>query len=90
MKHTGLLHSQPFHIHGGFSAFIRRDGCVDVVVVSMSVAIDRAQAATCTKHTDSKHDTAQHENEQYSSLEPLLCPGKEVRPEVEVRGHPTV
>ena len=30
-KHTGLLHSRPFHrlsyIHGAFGAFIRRDGC---------------------------------------------------------------
>ena len=65
--HAGLLHSGPLIASLVFTAFIRRDGCVDLQVavdvhvdaMSMSMSMDRARAATCTKAQTAKQDTAQ-------------------------------
>ena len=54
---TGLLDSRVF-IHSAFGAFIHRVGCV-TSSMSISVAIGRTRASTCTKHTQqARHGTA--------------------------------
>ena len=75
---TGLLHSRLF-IHGAFGAFIHRDGGV-TSSMSMSVAIGRTRASTCTRHTDNKQGTTQHGDGQHGRRKPLLRPGKQPEP----------
>ena len=58
---TGLLHSRPFNrlscIHGAFSAFIRRDGCVDlqVSVPSMSMSMSMSMSVSMGRWQWTEH-----------------------------------